>query len=314
MGEDGALILNALRLHYKSVRSLSAKISGIRKLALSRIRLTHELQAYSHVPEVVAFAAKNAYEQTQFLRSQKKNPTLAHDVLDALRGVEVIPHNFKEFALTRDETMACKQLAEDAQIKKNDHVVIIAHASHILCNAVYNLEHAAEINMSLLACCLMLVSGRRLAEMLNGKSTFVPVSRSTVSFDGQLKKRHECGEYTIPLLVDSDLFVRAFKTLRTRQLALTPDLCQLSNVQVTAKYQGNLARQLKESFNAFHHIHVLRSFYASAVFEAYTVNATFARCAMQCLGHETLQESLSYNNVVLRDFETHRGTMGDLEW
>lgn len=308
-GENGYQVLEFLRVRYRTPKSLSSKVSIIKKKALQRIRKTHDqMSQFSEHAEIKTFLDCTVYEQIQMLKNNSSS--WPDEALKIGKTLQLLPPNFATFCLTKEESLRCKEQSDAAQLNKNDNVIIVKNASNILSNVQFNLENCERISLSLLACCLMIASGRRLAEIMNGKSVFVEVSTTFVQFDGQLKKRGFVKPYTIPLLIESKLFIRAFETLRDKQLRNCPNFNTLTNSQITEKYQGNLSRQLKISFKQFHHIHVFRSFYISAVYQMYQLNVTFARCAMLCLGHDDLKESLSYNNVKLENFERHALILG----
>ena len=59
--------------------------------------------------------------------------------------------------------------------------------------------------------------------------------------------------------------------------------------------------------------HDLRSTYAALVYHVYMCPDTFARTAMKILGHASLKESLSYNNVRIEGADELRLALGPLE-
>ncbi len=159
-----------------------------------------------------------------------------------------------------------------------------------------------------LGICLMLVSGRRTAEIFNGKSIFTKGSTPTsVMFKGQVKK-NEAGEeendlsYEIPLLCYADTFMKGFALLQNMQ-----GNKQFTNKQVNSKYQTNLSYWLKQMFplpaprnSVARYLtpHDMRRFYVVAVFEMYNYideGIAINTVAMNVLGHENLETSLAYN-------------------
>jgi hypothetical protein len=261
---------------------------------------------------VCAFAAGSAYERVQLLRDHRHQRQWPEEADEAVKRIEVVPPHAVAFRLSDNEIKLCKAASERARLDKNNELRIVEGASDILDHVCTLLDAFVRTpsyaGVALLGVCLMLVSGRRLAEIMNGRSTFVADGMRHVVFSGQLKKRGHDITLRIPLLTPADTFIVAVAVLRQRQ----GDVTSLTNEQVTRRYQTNLTRELRCLYPALHHVHVLRSVYISAVVEAFVSPHTFARTAMLCLGHATLAESLAYNNVSLRDFERHRDRYGAL--
>lgn len=315
-GNDGSEVVMLLKKIYKTPASLSSKISVIRKKALQQMKSTHkELQEFEDDVNVKTFLDSSVYDKLYMIKKHKdEGSVFACDAWKIIDLLDVVPTNFAAFRLCTEDSEKCKQLSEEAQIRKNDNVFVIDNADNILRNVVYNLENYANISVTLLACCLMIVSGRRLGEIMNGRSEFLKCESTVVQFRGQLKKRNDFDGYRVPLLTKSCVFLNAFAHLRSKQKKVHPNFAEWSNDHVTSKYQGNLTRQLHTSYPMFQHLHVFRSFYISAVYEMYETDITFARCAMLCLGHDSLKESLAYNNVRIEDFNHHRKIFGKLSF
>lgn len=101
---------------------------------------------------------------------------------------------------------------------------------------------------------LLFVSGRRCAEICNGRSLFesVPGKLYAASFHGQLKKRQRTDDsdedddggpsYEIPLLVPFEVFQRGFRALRDKQGHVN----SLRNDEVKRRYTANLNRDINE--------------------------------------------------------------------
>ena len=306
-GEEGTNVVDLLRARYQTPKSLSSVVSLVRKRVLQTQCFREELQPFAHIPEILKFMTSTLSEQLSIVKQheiERDWPQEAEDILCLLK----MPC-LETFRITEEEATICKKESGTAQMIKNETPITVNRTSDVVENIAYNLHNAQQINGMLLACCLLAASGRRLAEVMNGRSLFTPVDAHHVIFKGQLKKKGFSEPYEIPLLVNSKLFVDAYNILHSR----ISSSVHLTNNQVTAKHQGNLTRQLKVSFPMFHHIHMLRSFYIAFVYETFDVPTTFAKCAMMCLGHESLNESLSYNDVKVQDFERHKGIMGPLQ-
>ena len=86
---------------------------------------------------------------------------------------------------------------------------------------------------------LMLLTGRRECEILNGQSVFTPHTEYSVSFLGQAKKRGAETEYVIPTLAPVDQIVATLASLRDRQQHTV-----LTNHATSRRYQSYLSRSL----------------------------------------------------------------------
>ena len=149
-----------------------------------------------------------------------------------------------------------------------------------------------------LALPLLLLTGRRTTEILNGASRFAPARPTTALFAGALKKRGASHAFEIPLLCDCATLAHALGALRAAQ-----GHEQLGARECNNKYQKLLNAAVGDYFPMVRSVHELRAMYAAYAFHLYRCDATFNRCAMRILGHEKLEVSLSYNHVVLHDLQ-----------
>ena len=135
-------------------------------------------------------------------------------------------------------------------------------------------------------------------------------------FSGQLKKRGAQVAYRIPLLVPYSTFAKGLLALRQRQARSGKDAAVLTNAQATARYQKNVQRGLEAGalpgMPSGCHVHDLRATYVAAVGTLFVPPVSLPRMAMRVLGHETLQDSLSYSHVRLEGVGAMAGSMGAL--
>ena len=222
-----------------------------------------------------------------------------------------------DFRLSDGETLALKRKREDAVIKKNETIIDIPDFAGLLRTATSTLQDATpQTSFARLIHALLVVSGRRLTEVCSPWTDFMPTTIGThhTLFHGALKKRGAQPVLTIPLLVPHSLFAHGLRVLRAKQ---SRDVLHLTNKQVKQRHQPACQRDLATR-NALPgapagiHVHDLRSTYLAAVYELYRCPHTLARTAMHVLGHETLRESLSYNNVRLEGVGELRGSLGEL--
>lgn len=177
----------------------------------------------------------------------------------------------------------------------------------ILCmdGKYYNVKNSApRYNISEHALGLLLMCGRRTAELMNGKSEFSNINSSNmISFDGQLKKRFpdEKIAYNIPVLIDSSLFLNSLQNLRNEQ----GDVSDLSNDDISIRYHSGLSRKLDELFPDANTVHNIRGIYINMAFRMFQMGKKSLNAAiMTYLGHETVDVSLSYSHIVLEQFST----------
>ena len=147
----------------------------------------------------------------------------------------------------------------------------------------------------------MIASGRRTAEILNGRSSFEAVDGEprAAQFEGQAKKRGDGACVSHPAARADRTFARALDALRTLQGGAV-----FSNRDASRECSQPLRRELlrRGALRLPHlKVHDLRSLYMSFVWQCYSCDQTFARTTMHCLGHVSLAESLSYCNVRAED-------------
>ena len=222
------------------------------------------------------------------------------------------------FSLTSEETHALKRQRVEAKIARQDHTLVIPDAARLLESATHLLETATHAtSMSRLILALALVSGRRITELTNGRSTFIPVigrPHHTV-FHGQLKlKQRDAAPYTIPLLVSHTLFDHAMRILREKQ----GDVSTLTNEQCKDRYDGNANAALHRGelvgMPTRGHVHSLRGVYVKLVALLWESPWEPNRLGMLILGHAALEESIAYvGSISVRGGDALRGTWGRLE-
>lgn len=221
-----------------------------------------------------------------------------------------------DFRMPRDDTLTLKRKHETAVIEKNEHLIIVPDFATLLRDATMTLQTATpDCSFARLILALCVVSGRRLTEICSPRSAFTPLPDEHYAlFHGALKKRGKEHAMIVPLLVPFDTFNAGLLALRQKQGS---SVAQMSNAAIKARYQGSVQRDLTYR-NALQgapsgiHIHDLRSVYLSAVYELFDCPYTLARTGMLVLGHETLREHLSYNNVRLEGVGEVKGSLGEL--
>ena len=322
-GTPAPTVLATLATRYTTLSSIATAVSHVRSRILERGARS---SSYDDAPlravagdasDVHAFLEAPLRTQVAVQRSHRAHRTWTAAQEAALAALELLPANAAALALTREQTSTLKRKRADALVKKSQRLLVI-DADAVLTNARALLESAkptasfASLILPLLVCC-----GRRLTELC-GRGTFEPVPGRThaARFTGQLKtKRTAHRTYDIPLLIPYHAFRAGLDALRAKQ---GDGVAALTNAQIKSRYQPNTQRDLEigkamPSLPSVMHVHETRSIYVAMVYHLYEPSVTFAACAMKCLGHASLEESLHYQSVRLANADHLRHSLGPLE-
>jgi hypothetical protein len=323
--------VDATRVEPRTLSSMNSVMSLVRSAVIARGVRSRDyddsaLRAFaSSNTEIESFLNAPLGEQCKIQRSHASNPSWGEPAETALRQLQLLPKTMDSFRLSETQALQLKIDQEKAQIRKNEcsNIIHIDHGPCLLKRAIWLLATARTTDsFARLILPLLLCTGRRLSEIVNGRSSFEPVAHPYYArFSGQLKKGGAAGTYVIPLLCDFKTFAVGWMALRQKQLGERQGKAQgestLTNAEVKRRYEGNTNKYLRkgsvlrlplygEKPKACH-AHSLRSIYAAYVFELYSCPDTFNRTCMRVLGHTSLAESLSYNAVRLGQMDTHRG-------
>lgn len=312
-GTDGHLVMDVLRLHYRTLASLDTQSSLVRQAVINHGRSPEyddtALRRYDNEIAVQVFLKAPLKEQCAIRRSYLwKEPAFSAGAAAELLKIQLLPRSLETFHLTPAEMVGLKRKKDEALLLKNESLIHIMDAAVLLHIAIKWLEKATPYcSDAQLVLPLLLVSGRRSSELCNGKSKFFPsaLGPTYCVFDGQLKKKSDGAvlPYTIPLLVDYSLFKRGLDAWLDKHGVRD---ASHSNRVVAARYSANLRRDRLKVFPLpkIGRVHDLRSMYIQYVWRCYQdISFTFARLAMYWLGHSTMAESLSYSNVQLLNVE-----------
>ena len=300
--------IDALKQTYTTESSLSSAMSRVRAAILDHDLRPPEydpepLRALAETtPEIATFLTAPLRDQYRIQRLHRSRATWPPAAEQALAYLQLLPANLAGFALAREEMLSLKRRREESLLAKNDALLVVPDFKALLATVTAMLETAAPTDaLPRLVLPLLLVSGRRFCELMNGKSTFAPEpdERYTL-FSGQLKKRHSQPPYRIPLLVPYSAFAKGLLALRQKQAS--SDVATLTNAKVTARYQPQVQRGLaKGALPGMPpcHIHDFRGTYVAAINLLFVSPVSVPRTAMKVCGHECLQDSLSYAHVRL---------------
>ena len=155
--------------------------------------------------------------------------------LDTLmQTLPLVPPEFFNVKLTPEEKHACRQSADTKLLDKELNKMTIQRPDDLLatlraCVSPDSVEQYSALNIvdlersglhNELGIGLIGVSGRRFREIFNTKSSFTEVAGhpTLALFDGQLKTSHP-RPYIIPLLVDFQTFIKAYRAFCANQSA-----------------------------------------------------------------------------------------------
>lgn len=288
-GEAADTVLEALAARYTTPRSLNVKTCLVRKLC-------GPSDAYVAALEEACAAHPDAADA---LRRGEATDDATRALLAALPPR--LPDNVRALRVARAQMLECKRLGVQSALRKNrrgvrvDGRALLAHARAVV-------ARPKGASLPTLATALMLLTGRRTCEILNGHSTLTPDGDHFVWFRGQAKRRRGGGApMRIPVLAGADVLVTALSALRDAQRGV-----QLTNEQTTRRYQSLLGRTLLADpiWQQCRRVHGLRAVYASMalrLFDWGTVDPppSSSYVVMRILGHAGLNESLVYTTYHL---------------
>ena len=290
-------VLADLAARYTTPRSLSVKTCLVRQLC----RPTDE-----HTRALAAACAAHP-DAADALRRGRAGPT--DD--DATRKLVAalpprLPSNVRALRVSRAQMLECKRLGARSAMRKNregvrvDGRALLAYARDVV-------ARPQARSLPTLAFALMLVTGRRTCEVLNGHSCVVPDGEYFVRFVGQAKRRTAPDTpLRVPVLERADVVAAALAALRRMQ----GDGVRLTNQQTTRRYQSLLSRSLAadDVWRPCRRVHGLRAIYASMALRLFDWAAVDpppspSYVAMSILGHVGLSESLVYTTYHLGAFD-----------
>lgn len=203
-----------------------------------------------------------------------------------------------KLAAASDVHKDCKRRSRTNAIKKNAAMLRI-DGDALLSYAHSVMERPKDAHMYDLALALLVVTGRRTSEIMNGKSSFLPVrNREHLAvFRGQLKTKRDVA-YTIPLLTTLKRVSATFKELRARQARKSPRRTK-NNRAVSRKYQSGLRQHALDNaiLSKLNKLHDLRGIYAKLAYDNVDWGAarpTLNMAAMRFLGQQDLKDANVY--------------------
>eukprot|EP00966_Prymnesium_polylepis_P302143 6980583-Prymnesium_polylepis.1 len=177
------------------------------------------MAAYRNESGVETFLSLPLSEMVRVQREHRSDPVWSEAAEVALQSLALLPPNVAALKLNHQELISLKRKREDTLISKQEELLHVRNAATwIQCAIVAARTSTPDMSIPRLALPLLLLSGRRTSELLNGKSTFEATERPTTCiFKGQIKKRGNDAPYEIPLLCDFATFTHALNVLRLKQ-------------------------------------------------------------------------------------------------
>lgn len=320
-GEDGERVIAQLTRRYRTPGSLNTTMSQVRKhiydnnmraAEYDTTELEESVQDELVWLGVSAFVDATLREQMRVKKEHEEAPTWPDNVESALQRVQLLPQGMETFVLSKEVHDYLKRKHEASIVTKNESILYVKIDILDACTAILR-RATVKSSYPTLAIPLLLLSGRRTTEIMNGKSTFAPVPDDLriCKFSGQLKIRGNTERYTntIPLLCDWSTFARGLSLLRLKQKGEKIEDSKKCHTRFQANLKAGMAQVLP--CLAGRTPHDLRSVYLTLCDHMFRTGVTKQRLAMQILGHVTIQESLSYNHVHVEETD-RRFCFGDL--
>lgn len=307
-------VMHDMRERYTTLACLNSKLSIVRSMC-------RPTQTYR---DAVAIALETVTDDEVRARVEHIAATggrlHASDGDDVCAIVRALPprltDNARALRLSRQEMHRCKRTQMSQVIEKNktrilvDGRTVLSHARSVVAHPETCVGGIPELTLS-----LIMVTGRRECELLNGRSEFVPHTAYSLVFRGQAKKRDEglkCrDERIIPCLTPATDVVACIGVLRERQRHAI-----MSNRVASCRYQSSLSRRMRSNSpwrETQTHVHSIRGLYTCMSHALFDWGLhTDAYVAMCILGHTSLMESLVYTTFGIgRDFYTDEPKLGD---
>jgi integrase len=223
---------------------------------------------------------------------------------DALAALRLLPSNLDTFKLNQEQNTELKRNSTAALELKQKKVITVSTTDLILDEACAVIDSADDCNANMLTLmlALLVVSGRRTAEITNGHSTFTEVLGQAyhAQFTGQLKGRGTVETFTIPLLIPFTKFIKGFEAMRDMQKHE-----KLPNEEAKRKYQPSVSNALSKkrvlkSLPRGLVPHDLRSIYAAIVLSVFAHGQLSTPGVVErVMGHCSVAQSLHYSSVQL---------------
>ena len=309
--DDGAPasdVMRDLRSQYTTLPCLSSKLSLVRSLCRPSPDFVAAVDAAC---DGVEDADEREALRVAALAGSKLPPGLRCHAVDFPPRLS---SNARALRLTMEEKRECKRVAARRAVLKNrarvevDGATLLAHARAVIARPA-----AARGGIPELALALMLATGRRECELLNGRSVLTVEADHALRFTGQAKKRDEAFDEresrVVPCLAPAAQVVACLAVLRARQRGAI-----LENAAASLRYQSSLSRHMATASpwsGARARVHALRGVYTCMCLRLFDwAPMSDAYVAMCILGHGGITESLVYTPFALGDAFARESALG----
>lgn len=302
-GEDAEAVLARMRERYTTARCLAVKTCLVRKMCAD------PSPAFCTARD--ALLASADADVAPRLRAALDGEEADEDVRALLATLPPrLAPNVRALRVSRAEVREVKRLSARSAVQKNKTVRDVDGRS-LLAAARGIVAGSDGASVTTLALALMVLTGRRTCEVLNGRSGVEAVGEHTVRFVGQAKRRRADEEgYVVPTLCPAADVVATLDVLRAKQ-----GHCQLTNRQTSRRYQSALHQKLVEWSGPWTQcgcVHGLRGAYACMALRLFEWGSRSPAYVTMCiLGHVGLHESLVYTTMRLGDAFSVEPTLGE---
>ena len=327
-GQEGSLVIEQIRQYYTTQRSFEKNVSNVRRSFLRRgVRhpsfLTDIQNLYRAINDdntrqlVDRFLELGLDQQYDVIKRAHTRPVFPGKLNDSFLNLHLLPDNMNTFCLANYDMMTSRHNQVLTLMERNRVRITVDKGADVLSKSIHILKYGADTNVDEILA-LLLISGRRETELLNGHSLFelIPGYPYHIKFTGVLKKKpdpmiqYSPDSRVIPLLCDATIFLNAFQRMRANQ---TSDTTSLSNKQISSRYCSQLGRASRRSFPTISKTHDLRGIYATFVYALFQHTHSFPMVCMYALSQDSIQDTLHYMSFELRGLDdSHLGANGPL--
>lgn len=281
-GVEGSEVVRRLKGTYKTPQSLATKVSLVRIMAVEadvRSAAMHAwVAAFGSHPLTREYMRAPARRQFELWSQHQQGNFVFGDVrVDEAFRVPFFPPTMNTFVSDPRSSM------------RTQTELLVPRAACILTRARDELQHPERCGLYQLTCALLLVSGRKLYELLH-----VDPKPHDAS--------HACtwNDVLVALLAPCTVVRTASARLRT--LRGPPS----SVAQCSARYGGKLAQYVRRNYPPLNTLSQLRCAYARMVFEAFRCCCTYEHSTRFTLGRQSAVQ------VTLAGFEPFTRSLGPL--
>lgn len=183
-GESGERVLEDLRSRFTTPQCLNVKTSLVRSLCAPSKEFTEALD------KLAPTLSPRLATKVRTAASASRTSSIP-EVQEQLRRLPArLSPNARACRVSRAEKLQCKRSAASSVLAKN-RTRHRAPGRELLCSARAIVHSPSDASVPMIALALMVLTGRRTCEVLNGSSSMEPVDDEeyAVRFRGQAKKR-----------------------------------------------------------------------------------------------------------------------------